>query len=202
MRLLQSPWMAGLLGGLLYLGTTLALFKPHGTLHGTSAAALKHFVNNEVSWRFHNPEFDQWVSELRQEKDALALREQQLNELQTRIEVERLELTTVTQQVAQLQADFDRNVIRFKSQEAENVKRQAKLLNAMTPETAAAMLAEMSDDEVVRLLFVMKNDQVSTLLETMSKAGKAETKRATLLTERLRLVLPAAADGSKTNAAL
>lgn len=190
-RLLQSAWINCLVGGVLYFGTTILLFTPAGTIQTTAEAETPRSRNNEVSWKFHNPEFEQWITELKHEKDVLAVKEQQLADLEKRVQIERLELTTVTQMVHQLQVDFDKTVIRFKVQETENLKRQAKLMTAMTPETACAMFKEMADDDLVRLLFLMKNDQVSELLETMAKEGKETTKRATLLTERLRLVLPA-----------
>jgi len=191
MRLLQSGWMACLLGGLLFLGTTFALFST-AKFEGVQAApAPKRFVNNEVSWKFHNPEYDQWVTELHQEREAVALKEQQLQELQKRLDAERVELTTVTQTVAQMQIEFDKNVLRFNTQKQDSMKRQAKLMTTLSPEASVALLGEMSDDDVVRLFFLMKNDQVTPLIEIMSKAGAAGTKRAALLTERLSQVLPA-----------
>ncbi len=60
----------------------------------------------------------------------------------------------------------------------------------MSPAGAAAMLNEMTDDDVVRILFIMKTDEASALLDTMSKMGKPEAKRAAQLTGRLRQVLP------------
>jgi len=191
--------MACLLGTLLYLGTTFVLLSPAKFAGARPAPAAKRFVNNEVSWKFNNPEFDQWVNELRQEKEALALKEQQLKELQKRLEAERVELTTVTQTVAQMQTEFDKNVIRFTSQKQDSVKRQAKLITTLSPEAAVALINEMSDDDAVRLFFSMKTDQVSPLIEAMSKAGSNGTKRAALLTERLSRVLPAEASNPRPN---
>jgi Mg/Co/Ni transporter MgtE len=122
-----------------------------------------------------------------------------LKELQKRLEAERVELTTVTQTVSLMQSEFDKNVIRFTSQKQDSVKRQAKLITALSPEAAVALLNEMSDDDAVRLFFAMKTDQVSPLIEAMSKAGSNGTKRAALLTERLSRVLPAEASNPRPN---
>jgi flagellar motility protein MotE (MotC chaperone) len=188
-RTLQSPWVTVLAGCLLYLGTMLTL------LHTDKLATDREPPSDRSaadapSWKFKNPEFDQWIAQMKLEKEALGVREQQLNELQSRLDAERQEITTVTQTVAQLQADFDRNVIRFSAQAADNVKRQAKLVAAMSPEGAAAMFKEMPDDDVVRILFTMKTDEASLILDTISKVGKPEARRAAALTERLRQVLP------------
>ena len=188
-----------LLGGLLFLGTTAALLKPSQlpALAASPATDAIHAGNNEPSWKFHNPEMDQWIQEIRHEKDALSLREQQLHDLETRLNAERQELSVVTQSVAQMQADFDKNVVRINAQDAENLKRQAKLLSSMTPEGAAATLSEMSDDDVVRILFTMKADDASLALDTLSKSGKAQAKRAATIIERMRRTLPPTTAQSK-----
>ena len=188
-----------LVGGVLFLGTTAALLKPSQLPVIASAAAddAIHAGNNEPSWKFHNPEMDQWIQEIKHEKDALGLREQQLNELETRLNAERQELSVVTQAVYQMQADFDKNVVRLNAQDADNLKRQAKLLSSMSPEGAAATLTEMSDDDVVRILFTMKADDASIALDTLSKSGKAQAKRAAQIIERMRRTLPPATAQSK-----
>ena len=87
--------------------------------------------------------------------------------------------------------------MRFNAQDADNLKRQAKLISSMTPEGAAATLAEMSDDDVVRILFTMKADDASIALDTLSKSGKAQAKRAATIIERMRRTLPPATAQSK-----
>jgi flagellar motility protein MotE (MotC chaperone) len=187
------------LGGLLFFATTAALLNPSKlpVLAREIAPDPMHAGNNEPSWKFHNPEMDQWIQEIKHEKDALTLREQQLNELETRLNAERQELSVVTQSVSQMQADFDKNVVRLNAQDADNLKRQAKLISSMTPEGAAATLTEMNDDDVVRILFTMKADDASIALDTLSKSGKAQAKRAATIIERMRRTLPPATAQSK-----
>lgn len=194
MRLFQSSWFAALLGSLAYLATTAALLRlPANSSHaGTSAqhSQKPKSPDNDPSWKFLNPEFDQWVAELKAEKDALAARDQQLKELQARLDADRADLSGVTQVVAQLQAEFDRNVVRFKEQEEDNLRRQVKLLGAMPIETAVKMLLPMNDDEIARLLTLMKTEQVSQIIDTLSKSGKEESKRAATLMDLMRRTLP------------
>jgi flagellar motility protein MotE (MotC chaperone) len=193
-RFLQSAWTSMLLGGLLFFGTTAALLKPSQFPAAIPAAETEtgvHASNNEASWKFRNPEMDQWLEEIKSEKESLASREQQLKDLETRLNAERQEISVVTQAVSQMQADFDKNVIRMNAQEAENLKRQVKLISSMSPEGASATLAQMSDDDVVRILVTMKADDASLALDTLSKSGKEQAKRAATLLERMRHVLPA-----------
>jgi len=190
-RILQSSWLTALLGCLLYLGTTLALFRPD-QFAAAHLIPADRSATDDPSWKFKNPEFDQWIAQMKDEKEALAVREQHLTDWQSRLDAERQEISTVTQTVARLQADFDQNVVRFRAQETDNVKHQAKLMAAMSPGGAAAMFAEMADDDVVRILFTMKIDEASAILDTMSKQGKPEAQRAATLTGRLHQVLPLA----------
>lgn len=190
-KILQSSWTVTIAGGLLYLATTAALFRP-GRFEPISAPSDEATAapNAEASWNFRNPEFEQWVTELKQEREALDQRAQQLQELQKRLDAERQEILTVTQAVHQLQVDFDKNVVRLKEQESANLKHQTKIIGAMSPEGAAAMLNEMPEEQTVALLFTLKPDTSSLILDTLSKMGKTEAKRAAELTERLRKVLP------------
>ncbi len=188
-RTLQSGWMAALIGCVLYLATTVMVLSP-SKFAGLHQDKPDYSANDDPSWRFRNPEFNEWVSQIQVEKEKLDLREQRLEEWQTRLNTELQEISTVTQTVNQLQSEFDKNVIRFKAQEVDNVKHQAKLISAMSPEGAVAMLGNMSDEDVVRILFTMKPDQASLILDSLSKISPEEAKHAALLTERLHQVLP------------
>jgi flagellar motility protein MotE (MotC chaperone) len=188
-RILQSGWFVALLGCALYLGTTIAVLSP-SKFAGAQFVQPDYSAEDDPSWRFRNPEFNEWVSQIQNEKERLSVREQELDEWQTRLNTELQEISTVTQMVCQLQSDFDKNVVRFKAQETDNVKHQAKLISAMSPEGAVAIFDQMSDDDVVRILFVMKPDEGSAILDTLSKMGPDEAKRAAILTERLHQVLP------------
>ncbi len=190
-----------LLGGLLFFATTAALLKP-SQLPVAAAAAdpaeeVKKIGGNEPSWKFRNPEMEQWITEIKHEKETLSQREQQLKDLETRLNAERQEISVVTQAVYQMQVDFDKNVIRLNAQDSDNLKRQAKLISAMSPEGAAATLSEMNDDDVVRLLFTMKADDASLALDTLSKLGKDQAKRAAGIIERMRHALPPSTAQSK-----
>jgi flagellar motility protein MotE (MotC chaperone) len=200
-RIFKSSWFAVLVGGVLYLAATVLVLQPSKFAGARAAAPTNRSADDDPSWRFRNPEFNQWIAQIKEEKDALALREQHLNELQNRLTAERQEIMTVTQTVAHLQSDFDRNVIRFNSQETENVRRQAKLIAAMSPAGAAAMIAEMPDDDVVRILFTMKIDEASAILDTLSTRGKDDAKRAATLTVRLHQILPTTPNTTATGAA-
>ena len=191
-RWLTSGWVVVLAGGLIYLATTTVLLIRPAQFAGVRAvlAATKLTPDNDPSWKFKNPEFEQWVAELKMEKSDLDARSQKLQQLETRLAAQQQEFSAATQSVSKLQAEFDRNVVRIKSQELQNLTKQAKIIAGMSPEGAANLISQMADDDVVRLLATMKVDEASRVLDAMSKLGKTEAKRAAGLTARLRMVLP------------
>jgi flagellar motility protein MotE (MotC chaperone) len=202
-RILQSSWLTALAGCLVYLAVTAALLRP-GRFQDLRMAlpSARPGRLDEPSWRYRNPEFDQWVQEIQREKEALAVREQQLRDLQARIEAERQELNNVTQSIHRLQIDFDKNVVRIKDQELENLRRQARVMSGMSAEGAAGLLGQMPDDDAVRILYAMKTDEASVILDTYSKLGKNEARRAAAITERMRRLLPPDPAGGRTRTSL
>jgi flagellar motility protein MotE (MotC chaperone) len=191
MKLLQSGWMTMLLGTLSYLATTLVLLSPAKVRPDKAHDATGPLNSNRgVSWEFFNPELDRLITELVAEKKALAEREQQLNELATRLEAERAELNQITQAVHRLQVEFDRSVTRVRDDESANLKRLAKIYSTMAPEGAVAILKELDDDRVVKILLFLKEAETAPLLEALARLGPAEAKRAALISERLRTSSP------------
>ncbi len=189
-RLFQSPWFAAGLGCLLYLGTTAAILNP-SKFASFMPAAPDYSAETDPSWKFRNPEIDQWLSQMKSEKEKLDSRQEQLDELQTRLNAEIQEISTATQTVSTLQDNFNKNVIRFDAQETDNIKHQAKLMSEMSPEGAIAMFKQMPDDDAVRILFTMKDDVASIILDTWSKGSPEDARRTAQLTQKLRQVLSA-----------
>jgi len=161
---------------------------PLGTVSAAARAPL--MADDDPSWRFHNPDIDQWVSQIKEERDSLAVREQQLKDWEARLAAESNEIATVTQSVSRTQQDFDKRVLQFTEQQKDNVKKQLKVIADMTPDGAAAMMNEMPDDDVARLLYTLKADISGAILDAMSKAGGTSAKRAAALTQRIKDILP------------
>jgi flagellar motility protein MotE (MotC chaperone) len=167
---------------------------------GSMAPATREPVmaEDDPSWKFHNPDIDQWVSQIKSERDALAVREQQLKDWEARLAAESREIAAVTQAVSRTQQEFDKRVVLFSDHEKDNVKKQLKVVADMTPDGAVAMMNEMPDDEVVRLLYSLKPDNSGAILDAMSKLGDGPAKRAATLTEKIKEVLPTPATNNLT----
>ena len=192
-KIIQSPATVLLLGGVIFFATMFAVIS--GTHFGAVNAPEKAAMSaaDDPSWKFHNPEMDQWVAQLKDEREALTLRAQQLKEWEAQLNAQGKELSTVTRAVSNVQAAFDKRVVQFTEQEKENAKKQVKVIAGMTPDGAAAMLGEMSDPEVTKLLYAMKNDLAGGILDAISKQGPVQAKRAALLAQKLKDVMNAPA---------
>jgi flagellar motility protein MotE (MotC chaperone) len=184
-KILQSGWLTALLGSIVYCGTTAAvMMSAHiPVAHPESHEAADGF---SASWDFHNPEMDLLITELKKEKDGLAVKEKQLKDLAARLEAERAELTVVTQAVHRMQVEYDRNFVRVKEEEAANLRKLAKMYSGMTTEGAVLILKQMEDEQIVKILIFMKESESAPLLESLAKLGEPEAKRAAAISGQLR----------------
>jgi flagellar motility protein MotE (MotC chaperone) len=194
-QILQTKWMAVSVGALLYALTTWFALQPQK--HFARASQLRHTAaaasaleSSGPSWTFQNPELNQVMAELKTEREALRVRASQLDELAARLATERQEICLVTQAVYRLRQDLDSTVSRVSEEEAVNLKRLAKVYATMSPAGAARILKEMDDEQIVKILALMKEPESAPILEGFGQGDKQETKRAALISNRLRLTLP------------
>jgi flagellar motility protein MotE (MotC chaperone) len=199
-RILQAPGTIVLLGGVMFFVTMFVVFRAVKLGTPELPPKLPVAAEDNPSWKYRNPEIDQWIAQIKEERDALALRTEQLKEWEARLAAENRDIATVTQTVSQVQADFDKRVLLFKEQEKDNVKRQVKVVADMSPTGAATMFNEMTDDEVTKLLYLMKPDISAPILDAMSQQGDANAARAAILANRLRDVLNVPATNTLANA--
>ncbi len=190
MKMLQSPVVAAILGGLLFLLTS-AFLTTKGLTPVPHAESEHHEGEEEPSingpsWTFFNPEMEQIMDELKSEREAMVTKEKQLKELETRLRAERSELDDELKKIKAIQLKVDRDVLRIKEDEAGNLKKLAKMYATMEPAGAAKIMRELDDVVVVKILTLMKEPETALVLESFARMGDAETKRAAQLSESLR----------------
>jgi flagellar motility protein MotE (MotC chaperone) len=186
-KLLTSTWMTAVIGAMIYLGTTAALWKT--PVRAREVADDKPDVaatQTGPSWDFINPEADQLIAELKAEKKALEKKEQDLNDLSVRLQAEGAELKIVTQSVQKMETNFDLDVIHVREDETVNLKKLAKVYADMAPDSAANIFDQLDDPSIVKIMMFMKDGDTAGILESLSKKNAA-AKRAAALSERLRL---------------
>jgi len=184
-KLLTSGWVTAAIGAVVYLTSTAVFWQTPKPPPVVKIDTTVHNVG--PSWEFSNPEADQLVNELKDEKKAVADRQQQLNEMAARLDAERAELSQVTQSVRILQNDFDKSVVHVQTDEIANLKKLAKVYSEMDPTTAAVVLGEMDDVAIVKIMIFMKDDETAGILEALAKKGQTQAHRAALISDRIRL---------------
>ncbi|HWD18207.1 MAG TPA: hypothetical protein VHB20_02925 [Verrucomicrobiae bacterium] len=184
-KLLTSNWLTAPIGAVVYLTFTVIFWQTPKPPPIVKAGPVTTLVG--PSWEFSNPEADQLVAELKAEKRAVAAREQQLNDMETRLQAERAELSQVTQSVRILQSDFDKAVVRVRADETVNLKKLAKVYSDMAPDTAANVLAQMDDIAIVKIMLFMKEAETTGILEALAKQNPAGARRTAAISDRLRL---------------
>lgn len=198
MKFLTSSWLVILLGSVTYLGTTAVLVikakddivpkpvvKAEGDAHGEEAKPIA--VVRGPSWEFVNPDLDEMIAELKQQKADLEVEKKSLREFSDRIQTERQELIQMTQQVHRIQKEIEAAIIRVRDEETPNLKRLAKTYSEMTPEGAATVMKGLDDISLVKVLLIMKETSAAPILEDIAKKSDADAKRMALVSERLRL---------------
>jgi len=201
------PLVGSLIGALLYLAVTAVLilkgYKPPApppakvatveelvAIHGAPLAG-KHadeLNGTTPSWKYYNTDVEFLIEYLKQTSNSFQIRQKDLDELGQRLVAERAELASVTQSVARLRDDIDRQVIRIQDDEAINVKRLAKTYAGMEPSSVAKIFAELDEKLVVKVMSQMKDDQNAPILDALTKTGVQGAKLAAVLSDKLRLV--------------
>lgn len=196
MSFIKSKLFASILGAVLFLVTT-AMIIPAGIAvpppaeEDEEGAAPKHGPANTrgPSWDFFNPELDQVVAELKMEKEGLASKQKQLEELDARLKAERMELDEAARRVTKMRDEVSRDVLKIADDEAGNLKRLAKMYTSMEPDGAARILAELDNAVVVKIMTLMKDADSGVILDALARSGVEETKRAAKISENLRLAV-------------
>ncbi len=196
MKFLTSNWMVILLGALTYLGTTAFLVikakdqivaKPIVAAEGDEEEAKPVAVTRGPSWEFVNPDLDELVAELKQQKQDLDAEKKSLLELAQRIQTERQELIQITQQVHRIQREIDQAIIRVRDDEGKNLAKLAKTYAGMSPDGAATVMKGLDDVSLVKVLLFMKESETAPILELIARKSDVDAKRMSFVSERLRL---------------
>ena len=189
-QILQSKWLAMVMGILLYMITTVTVWMlkdmPVPGLSSSSPPPSPVVVQAASVWDAHNPELEQLVVELRSAKAAVEKRDKELTEMATRLQLEQKEVEEVMQGVRKMQKEFEQEIVRVQEEEASNLKKLAKVYSSMEVEGAANILKELSDEQIVKIMVFMKEAETASIFESLAKRGKDEARRVALISERLR----------------
>ena len=121
-RLLQSPVTVMTVAAVMFFTTLWFLLRAVPLGQPVPEAKALPLAEDDPSWKFRNPDIDQWVSQIKSERDAIAVREQQLKEWESRLVAESREIASVTQAVSRTQSEFDRRVLLYRATKRQRQK--------------------------------------------------------------------------------
>ena len=201
MKILQNSLVSSILGLVLYAVVTVFVWKVPVIVEGEpSQEEIVAKAQEAVpSWEFQSQEADLLIRELKIEKESLAKREKDLNDLAERLKTERMEINMVTQAVHQLQAQVESSIVRINAEEAVNIKKLSRTYAAMSPDGAAPIMKEMEETTLIKIIALMKEAESAPILEAMSKISPDDAKRVAKITERLRFYLSQPKDVKKAS---
>ncbi len=193
--MLKSNWFLALLGIVLGIGTTVGVILLNKD--ELSAAPARHEpkppspANAPRDWVFWTDEINKLAANLKEEREALDVREKEVEEFEKRVAGEREELRKVRAELENMRREVVDNIPKIEASERQNIKNLAKTYAAMKPQDAVAVLRELDDPSIVKILASMKADVIGTIFQEMAKAKDTDgtlAVRAARISEQLRLV--------------
>jgi flagellar motility protein MotE (MotC chaperone) len=194
--MLRSPFILALLGIVLGIGTTAGVIIMNKDLLISAEpkapeTKLPMPANAPRDWVFWTEEINKLSTDLKEEREALDVRQKQLDDFEKRLAGEREELSKVRAELDSMRREVTDNIPKIEASEKANIKNLAKTYTAMKPADAVAVMRELDDQSVVKILASMKADVVGTIFQEMAKAKDADgtlAARAARISEQLRLV--------------
>ena len=195
MRGIIKTLLLVVLGLALGVGTTLSVLWQASQKYIAQAVAVKIAAEAakkpDKPWDFWTVELENLANDLKDERQKLKLREDQLAQREARLLVEQQELEKTRKQIEAMRSSIDQRLIEVSEGEAANLKKLSQTYSMLTPRAAVAIFKEMDETTLVKLLSIMKPDTVGPVLEEMSKQSANDptlAKRAAMLSEKLRLI--------------
>lgn len=149
------------------------------------------------SLTFNNPEVSKLRDELLREKAELLRRENELNQIASRLALEKEHIGMITQQMmlakASLQQALTNQVVVYEQAEERRLQDLARVYTNMAPSSAVVILDKMAVDDVARILQYMDEQFKAAILSNFATNTNAASSplKATEISEKLRrLVLP------------
>lgn len=192
---LTSPVLSAVLGLVLSIGVGVGV--SWRTLNQLVDQAIIVRANKQPSeakkkgWDFWTIEIENLASELKEDREQLAKRTEQLDQREARITAGEKELAKARADLDALRKQINDRVIEMSADEAVNLRKLSQTYANLSPTAVVAIIREMDDNTAVKILSLMKPDIVGPIFEEMTKSGGSDgpmARRAATLSEKLRLM--------------
>ena len=192
MQLIMNKWFAPLLA--MFIVLTMSTLRMYMYLDGVLKRYEQSFYIDTSDyytyWTFHTRELQELIDSLDGKHKELNKREEDLTNLQTRLDNEKKELTEEKMQLEAMRNGLSDVIVQAKDDEMANIKNLASTYAAMNADAVVGILNEMDDNTVVKVLAQMKSDTIGPIFEAMTKVPGQESQmaaRIAKLSEKIRL---------------
>ncbi|MBI4023668.1 MAG: hypothetical protein HY360_01720 [Verrucomicrobia bacterium] len=200
LRFLLRPYVAGTLAATVFaLGFLLGLYNVgywdpiYYTVnyHRPSEERLRMQLDQNRKLAM---ELDSWGKAQKKRTEDLNEREARLREAENNLKTEKAALENMLKEIRSLRAQLDNRMLTIGSAQESNIKQQVRRFNAMTVDSAAALLISQSDVQAVQILRRMKEEKSAKILEFWAKRGGEAAEKAARVMERLQSAIDTAAE--------
>lgn len=195
MTRILNPFVAGLLGLLLSIGIGVGItWRTLNRIVDQAIAQRAHKEPSELKkkgWDFWTIEIENLASELKDDREKMKKRIQELDQREARIVAGEKELAKARADIAAMRKEISDRVVEMGTDEAVNLRKLSQTYANLTPAAVVAIVREMDDNTAVKILALMKPDVVGPIFEEMTKTAATDgtlAKRAAILSEKLRLM--------------
>lgn len=193
---LLSPVLASVIG--LLLSVAVGLYMTWQTLNVVVDRAIDQREHKEPTefkkrgWDFWTIEIENLSSELKEDRDRLKKRMQEIDQREARVTASEKELAKARTDIEAIRKDISDRVIEMSADETVNLRKLSQTYANLTPRAVVAIIREMDDTTAVKILAQMKPDVVGPIFEEMTKNAAADgnpmARRAAILSEKIRLM--------------
>lgn len=192
MQLLTNKWIVPILA--LFLVVSVSTARIYSYLDAILEKYAQSFrVDTSdffVYWTFHTREVQQLIDSLDAKKKEMDKRQEELTNLETRLENERKELADIKIQLEGMRASMSSVIVESKADEIKNLKTLASTYASMGADSVVGILNELDDNTAVKVLALMKSDTIGPIFEAMVNQPNQEAQmraRVARLSEKIRL---------------
>jgi flagellar motility protein MotE (MotC chaperone) len=157
--------------------------------------AQKEQQQRVQGWDYWTIEIENLSSELKEQKEALQRRSDQLDRREAQIASEKRDLENLRDDEVQMRNELDQRIITIGADEDKNLHMLAKTYETLTAPSAVAIVRELDQTTAVKILSLMKPDDIGPIFEEMAIEAKSDPTMARLaadLSDKLRLMKAAA----------
>ena len=202
----KSLLIAAIISTLITMGLSYFMIKKKSDALANAKPPKEEASNPDDKFDTLNPitfesiqtsDFNKFIAEVQNKEKLLKDKETQLKLQEERIKAEKQSLDVLKKNIIRLQKEFDQKAKKFETtriaidgEQSKNIKELATTYATLSPQAAVSIMDELAEEFAVQILSRMKPEEIGPIFEEMTVGGENMTKKASRLSNMLRLLSP------------